>query len=354
MDVVGFVRTCARRSIRVRAFAFALLSLLVLPQGMAQAQAASSLPGAAQVPGTQAAFMASLSPRTGDVKLPNGIVTLHLGSAYYYLAPADAERVLVEAWGNPPGNETQGMIFPAGAQPTDADTWGIVLTYVEDGYVDDADAAEIDYAELLQQMQADTADMNAQRKADGFPAMQLVGWAEPPRYDAQRKALHWAKVLRIEGASEDTLNYNVRTLGRRGVLEMNFVAGVAQLPQIKGSIDSVLAVPEYDPGHRYADFDPEVDEVAAYGLGAIVAGKVASKLGLLAGGLLLLKKFWFVIVGVGAWIFSRMRWRASRAAARQRAADSAGPRAQDTAHAQAGDGAASDVPSSPPPPPPSA
>ncbi len=316
MKVVGLMRAW----VRALWIAVALVTgLSAVAAASGQAAAAATPAGSRDAVDAASAFMATLTPRTGDVKLPNGIITLHLGTRYYYLAPADAERVLVEAWGNPPGNETQGMIFPANARPTDNASWGIVLTYVEDGYVDDTDAGEIDYADLLQKMQEETIGMNDQRKADGFPAMQLVGWAEPPHYDADRRALHWAKVLRVEGAAGDTLNYNVRTLGRRGVLEMNFVADAGQLPEIKRHIDAVLAVPAYEPGHRYIDFDPDVDEVAAYGLGALVAGKVAGKLGLLAGGLLLLKKFWFVIVGVGAWIFSRVRWRAARAAARSAA-----------------------------------
>jgi uncharacterized membrane-anchored protein len=36
-------------------------------------------------------------------------------------------------------------------------------------------------------------------------------------------------------------------------------------------------------GHRYADFNPDVDEVAACGIGALVAGKVAAKAGLFKG-----------------------------------------------------------------------
>ena len=53
---------------------------------------------------------------------------------------------------------------------------------------------------------------------------------------------------------------------------------------------------EFNPGNRYEDFDSNIDEVAAYGIGALIAGKVAAKAGLLAGGLLLLKKFGVLLV----------------------------------------------------------
>ncbi len=58
---------------------------------------------------------------------------------------------------------------------------------------------------------------------------------------------------------------------------------------------------EFNDGNRYLDFDPDIDEVAAYGLGALVAGKLAAKAGFFTAGLLLLKKFGiFLLIGLAA------------------------------------------------------
>jgi uncharacterized membrane-anchored protein len=77
-----------------------------------------------------------------------------------------------------------------------------------------------------------------------------------------------------------------------------------QLQEIEAAIPTVLAMTNFNPGYRYSDFDPGVDKVAAYGIGALVAGKLAAKAGLFAkfGVLLLaLKKFGiFIIIGIGA------------------------------------------------------
>lgn len=57
----------------------------------------------------------------------------------------------------------------------------------------------------------------------------------------------------------------------------------------------------FNDGNRYADFDPKVDKVAAYGIAALVAGGIAAKLGLfklLWVFLLAAKKF--VIIGFAA------------------------------------------------------
>jgi len=67
-------------------------------------------------------------------------------------------------------------------------------------------------------------------------------------------------------------------------------------------------------GSRYLDFDPDIDEVAAYGLGALVAGKVLVKTGLLVILLAFLKKFGILIaIGAGAFLktlFSRRKEKA--------------------------------------------
>ena len=90
---------------------------------------------------------------------------------------------------------------------------------------------------------------------------------------------------------------------------LNFIAGMDQKAIIDENVDTVLSLAEFDQGSRYSDFDPDIDEVAAYGLGALVAGKVMAKTGLLAGALIFLKKFGlFFLIAIGAFIkkiFSR-------------------------------------------------
>ncbi|OZG74545.1 hypothetical protein BTA51_05980 [Hahella sp. CCB-MM4] len=241
-------------------------------------------------------FVSSLNKQTGTVTLPNKVASLNLGDEYYYLSPEDAERVLVEAWGNPPDDTHLGMIFPAQYSPLDAGAWGVLIEYSEEGYVDDSDARDIDYDDLLEDMQADTREASEYRTQQGYETIELVGWAAKPYYDATQHKLHWAKELKFGNDPDHTLNYNLRVLGRKGVLSLNFIADMSQLQEIEGSLDSVMQVAHFDPGYRYDEFNPDVDKVAAYGIGALVAGKVLAKTGLLAAGLLLLKKFWFVIV----------------------------------------------------------
>jgi uncharacterized membrane-anchored protein len=247
------------------------------------------------------AMLDSLEPQSGDIQLADGLATLHVPDNFYFYDADDAEKVLVDLWGNPPGQKVLGMLFPTAYSPVDRDSWAVTVEYVADGYVSDEDAADIDYDDLLKQMKKDIHTGNKDREAAGYGSIELVGWAEPPHYDATAKKLYWAKELRFGASDDTTLNYEIRALGRRGILSMTFVAATSQLDEVNQNRDTVLAMADFNEGHRYFDFDPDIDTVAAYGIGALVAGKLAAKAGLLAGALLLVKKFGiFLVLGLGA------------------------------------------------------
>ena len=105
---------------------------------------------------------------------------------------------------------------------------------------------------MLKDMQADMREANTWREENGYEPVQLVGWAAAPRYDAEGKKLHWAKELKFGDSETNTLNYNIRVLGRKGVLVLNFVANMDQLAEIEASVPAVLAATEFNPGQRYA------------------------------------------------------------------------------------------------------
>jgi uncharacterized membrane-anchored protein len=231
---------------------------------------------------TKEQFMASLHFKTGKIKLPNGIATLDMPPSFRYLGPDDSERLLEDAWGNPPDDKPLGMIFPADVSPLSDEGWGVVITYQEDGHVKDDDANKINYNDLLKQMKEETADANEQRVKKGYPSMLLSGWAEQPHYDSATHKLYWALDLKTGNASVDTLNYKIRVLGRKGVLVLNAIAGMNQLPVIKTEMQNVIGFTDFTPGNRYADFNSSTDKVAEYGIAALVAGAVAAKVGLFA------------------------------------------------------------------------
>ena len=250
----------------------------------------------------------SLDRQQGKIVLPNGVATLNVPENFYYLGPEDAEKVLVDVWGNIPGAgaDTLGMLFPAEFTPFDDEAWGVTVEYEEDGYVSDADVDEINYDTLLSEMQESTRESSEERVAQGYEPIELLGWASRPYYDKENHKLYWAKELKFGGEPSNTLNYNIRVLGRKGVLVLNFIADMDQKATIDTNLDTVLALAEFNEGSRYADFNPDIDKVAAYGIGALVAGKVAAKAGLFAALLIFMKKFGIIIAGGAAMLFGKV------------------------------------------------
>jgi uncharacterized membrane-anchored protein len=251
---------------------------------------------AAEAPGvTPEEFEAKLGYQTGTVTVSGGIATIRLPESFRFIGPEGSRRLLTQAWGNPPESAegVLGMLIPTRLSPLADDGWGIVLTYDEDGYVNDKDAASIDYTKLLAEMQEASTAANAERQKQGYEAVTLVGWAEPPFYDAATHKMYWAKELAFGDDSEHTLNYSIRVLGRRGVLVLNAVAGVDQLQTIRSQARDILAAVDFNEGHRYTDYLPGKDKAAAYGITGLVVGATAAKAGffkLLWVGILAFKK----------------------------------------------------------------
>lgn len=239
----------------------------------------------------------------GVITLSNGIGKITIPKGFKYLDPAQAETVLVDLWGNPQSeNATLGMIFPEEQGVLSKTGYAFNIQYDEIGYVKDNDADDIDYDELLKQMQDEAEEVNSARAAQGYEAIQIVGWAAKPYYDHERKILHWAKEIKFGDAEVNTLNYNVRVLGRKGVLVLNAIAVMPDLAAVKKDIPQVLDIVTFNDGFAYKDFDPKMDQVAAWTIGGLVAGKVLSKVGFLA----LLIKFWKIIALAVAGAFGAM------------------------------------------------
>ncbi|QDK32466.1 DUF2167 domain-containing protein [Sphingomonas sp. IC081] len=240
-----------------------------------------------QLPEAVVAAAKSLQPRHGKIAIAEAHATLDLGDAYDFYGPEDARKILVDIWGNPSqsADRVLGMVMPAGASPL-SDAWGAVVTYEETGFVSDDDAGKVDYAELLTQMREGEDENNEKRKAEGYPAMHLAGWAEQPTYDAGTHSVVWAQDIAVGDAASHTLNYDVRTLGRRGVLSLNLVSSMDQLSDVRQAATAFADHAAFDQGARYQDYDSSTDKTAEYGIGGLIAAGVgvaaAKKLGILA------------------------------------------------------------------------
>lgn len=253
-----------------------------------------------------------LERKTGEVVLAGPRAKLMLGESYYFLGAEDARRVLTEGWGNPPeaAASVLGLIVPVRFKPLEARAWAVVVTFDEGGYVSDKDAGKIDPDKLLTDLRSGEDENNAARTKAGYPATHLVGWAEPPSYHAQGHYVIWAQDIQFGDSEGRTLNYDIRLLGRRGVLSLNVVAAMDDLAEVRSATSSIVGTAAFQPGSRYADFEKGKDKVAEYGVAGLIAAGLGvaavKKLGLLGLILAFGKKAIILVVaafgGIAAWI----------------------------------------------------
>jgi len=165
----------------------------------------------------------------------------------------------------------------------------VIFEFDSVGYVKDDEKDALDSKAILDSIKTGTEHSNEERRKRGWATMEILGWHAQPRYDPVTNNLTWA----IRGSSEgdEVVNYSVRLLGRRGVMDVDLVLDPTQVASTVPEFDQLLTGFEFTSGNRYAEFMAG-DKIAEYGLTALVAGGAGAALaksGLLA-------KLWKVLV----------------------------------------------------------
>jgi uncharacterized membrane-anchored protein len=180
-------------------------------------------------------------------------------------------------------------------------SWIAFFSFDLVGYVKDDEKLDADA--LLSSVTEGTEAANEERKENGWDPIHVTGWSFKPQYDNGIKSLEWAFRLKGEHSSGETINYNTRLLGRRGVMQVLLLTSPEQLQASVADFKSKLPGFAFTAGESYADFRAG-DHVAEYGLAALVTGgaaAVAAKKGLFAViGVFLLKVWKLLLVGVVA------------------------------------------------------
>ena len=212
-----------------------------------------------------------------DVPLLDQAV-LHVPAGEIFVPQPQADRLL-DLFGNPGSNpDMPGLILPRDPKAT----WLMPVRFQAVGFIKDDDARTWNADEMLASLKTGTDEQNREREKAGVPAMEVMGWSEPPRYDAATHRLAWALGSRVAGAKDDApplVNYNTYALGRDGYFMMNLVTALPDLPALKPVAEQQLAALEFDAGKHYADFDARTDRVAAYGLSTLIVGITQPRLG---------------------------------------------------------------------------
>lgn len=171
------------------------------------------------------------------------------------------------------------------------DSWFVVFTFDESGYVKDDDKNSLEADKILSSIKKGTEQANKVRAERGWSTMEILGWQQAPFYDPGTHNLTWSIRGRSEG--DTSINHSVRLLGRHGVMHVDLVAASDEMGEALPVFNDMLRGFSFKDGQRYAEFKPG-DRIAQYGLTGLIVGGTGAAL-IKTG---LLQKFWkFIVVG---------------------------------------------------------
>ena len=204
----------------------------------------------------------------------------------YRFAGKEGVRRFMELTQNPVSGSELGVLIPS---EQSGGEWFVVFDFNSVGYVKDDEKNKLDATAILESIKEGTRHSNEERRKRGWAEMEILGWHTPPRYSQMTNNLTWA----IRGSSEgsEVVNYSVRLLGRRGVMDADLVLNPTQVITAVPEFDQLLTGFEFKSGSRYSEFTTG-DKVAAYGLTALVAGGAGAALAKSG----LLGKLWKLLV----------------------------------------------------------
>lgn len=206
------------------------------------------------------------------VTLGDDVAHLTFGEDYAF-ANGDDTRKAMDKIGNPPTNREVGLIIPKAP----GSNWFVVFEYFPVGYIRDEDKDKIDADAILKSLKEGTEASNKFRKERGIPPIHVTSWYLEPYYDTSTNNLTWSTLLISEGSEEgiETVNHNVRLLGRHGYMSVVLVADRSTLDSFKPEVDTLISNFSFAKGKSYAEW-VKGDKVAKYGLTALIAGGAAT------------------------------------------------------------------------------
>jgi len=263
--------------------------------------AAIILPTAAQAQDNQqqaqlalARQMESLGWVHGPATVPIGDeATIRIPKGVRYLG-SEGTRKFLELNGNP-ASDNDYTIAP------ERPTWFAILEFDPAGYVSDKE--KVDPDALFKQIKSSEDEDNKQRASMGQTGLHLDRWLTPPHYDGASHNLEWGTVMHTD-SGDQLINYTSRILGRDGVTKAILVSDPGSFSSDLSQYRTAMNGFAYQADKKYEDHKSG-DKMAAYGLGALVAGGAAAaavKTGLFAGIFAAIVKFgvaFYKLIAVG-------------------------------------------------------
>lgn len=151
----------------------------------------------------------------------------------------------------------------------------IELVYIETGYIPDTTIFKTPEDFFWSDIIHTNYTKNRYIKENGCDTLAIQSWAMKPYFLENQHQLQWA--VSCSSKNQNYIRHSTHKLGRYGVLEMNISTSPTHLLEINSQIPLVTSSIEFYKGFRHEDFDPNFDNLAAFGFAGILAGKVLTK-----------------------------------------------------------------------------
>jgi uncharacterized membrane-anchored protein len=224
-------------------------------------------------PARLAAIIAEGVKGPAEVRLENrAVYTLPEGRIFL---PKEKARELVLAAGHQWDDATIGAVIGAS---TGSD-WIAFVDLLDDGYIKDDGASNLDATKLLDAYRASVAAGNDARIRAGARPLSVTGWVDAPRYDEKHRFVSCvaASAEPADDPKNGVVNCTSYALGRSGAFRVIVATGGEGYDKVRGEAANIVEAIAFDPGKGYADADVAKDPIAPYGLMALASGASPGK-----------------------------------------------------------------------------
>tara|TARA_R110000787_G_scaffold109421_1_gene217965 strand:+ start:2338 stop:3228 length:891 start_codon:yes stop_codon:yes gene_type:complete len=173
--------------------------------------------------------------------------------------------------------------------------------YTDSGYVKTDDWTDVDPDKFIKEMIENYKASNSTRQQNGQATVKDVTWKKKPYLDGTYNSVYYAFNVTWSDNSS-TVEGTAIILGKEGYTTASYVGGTDGYQE--QLLLNLSKIHKFNTTKEYKDWKSG-DKVAAAGIGALLAttlGVKALKPGIIAAGLLLFKKFWFIIVLPFIWL----------------------------------------------------
>ncbi len=179
----------------------------------------------------------------------------------------------------------------------------IELVYIETGYIPDTTIFKTPEEFFWNNIIHTNYKRNQYINEKGCDTLIIQSWVVKPYFLENQHQLQWA--VSCLSNNQNYIRHSTQKLGRYGFLEMTINTSSDHLLQINSQIPLLTSSVNFYEGFRHEDFDPNFDNLAAFGFAGILAGKVLTKVKVVPFVFKWLK--WVIIVLLGIFTFFKRK-----------------------------------------------